>query len=124
MPKFHPVGLENLKNYLAKNRRLRSLDAQENIPVIKSGCHSLDWITNCGGIPRGRVVVIKGPESSGKCVCLSTFIPVYGRGLIRMQDLADELSWQILDNHIQEVKPEQHAELTIYVPSARSEPVQ
>jgi RecA/RadA recombinase len=121
MPKYHPVGLENLKQYLTKNRRLRSLDAQENIPVIKSKCPSLDWITNCGGIPRGRVVVVKGPESSGKCVCLSTFIPVYGRGLIRMQDLADELSWNTIG---EEVQADQHAELTIYVPNAYSEPVQ
>jgi RecA/RadA recombinase len=121
MPKFHPVGLENLKNYLMKNRRLRSLDTPESIPVIKSKCPSLDWITNCGGIPRGRVIVVKGPESSGKCVCLSTFIPVYGRGLIRMQDLANELSWNTVG---EEVQSDQHAELTIYVPNAESEPIQ
>jgi recombination protein RecA len=41
-----------------------------------------------------------------------------------MQDLANELSWQIIENEIQEVKPSQHAELTIYVPDAFSEPVQ
>lgn len=121
MPKFHPVGLENLKQYLTKNRRLRSLDTPESIPVIKSKCPSLDWITNCGGIPRGRVVVVKGPESSGKCICLSTFIPVYGRGLIQMQDLANELLWHTVG---EEVQPDQHAELTIYVPNAYSEPVQ
>ena len=121
MPKYHPRGLENLKEYLTKKHILRSLDTQESIPVIKSKCPSLDWITNCGGIPRGRVVVVKGPESSGKCVCLSTFIPVYGRGLIQMQDLANELSWNTVG---EEVQSNQHAELTIYVPNAESEPVQ
>src|SRR6516164_2801058 len=113
MPKFHPVGLGNIKEYLTKHRRLRSLDAQENIPVIKSKCPSLDWITNCGGIPRGRVVVVKGPESSGKCICLNTFVPVYGRGLIQMKDLANELSWNVVEEAVQ---PDQHAELTIYIP--------
>jgi RecA/RadA recombinase len=121
MPKFHPVGLDNLKNYLTKHHQLRSLDTPENIPVIKSNCPSLDWITNCGGIPRGRVVVVKGPESSGKCVCINTFIPVYGRGLIRMQDLANELLWNTVGERVQ---PDQHAELTVYVPNAESEPVQ
>jgi recombination protein RecA len=121
MPKFHPVGLGHIKDYLVKKHWLRSLDAQESIPVIKSKCPSLDWITNCGGIPRGRVVVVKGPESSGKCICLNTFVPVYGRGLIQMKDLANELSWNVVEEAVQ---PDQHAELTIYIPNAESEPVQ
>ncbi|MGE5341532.1 MAG: recombinase RecA [Candidatus Omnitrophota bacterium] len=38
----------------------------EDIPVISTGCLSLDIITGVGGLPRGRVVEIYGPESSGK----------------------------------------------------------
>ncbi|HUU05857.1 MAG TPA: recombinase RecA [Patescibacteria group bacterium] len=36
------------------------------IPAISSGCIALDIITGIGGYPRGRVIEIFGPESSGK----------------------------------------------------------
>jgi recombination protein RecA len=38
----------------------------EAIPVIPTGTLSLDIATGVGGIPRGRVTEIFGPESSGK----------------------------------------------------------
>ncbi|HSH12476.1 MAG TPA: recombinase RecA, partial [Desulfurivibrionaceae bacterium] len=38
----------------------------EKIPVIPTGALSLDIATGVGGIPRGRVTEIFGPESSGK----------------------------------------------------------
>ena len=38
----------------------------ENIPVIKSGSIALDIALGVGGYPRGRVIEIFGPESSGK----------------------------------------------------------
>ena len=38
----------------------------ENIPVIPSGSVGLDVALGIGGYPRGRVVEIYGPESSGK----------------------------------------------------------
>ncbi len=37
-----------------------------NIASISTGCLSLDLATGVGGLPRGRVVEIFGPESSGK----------------------------------------------------------
>ena len=37
-----------------------------DIPVIHTGCLTLDYALGVGGIPRGRVVEIFGPESSGK----------------------------------------------------------
>ncbi|MCK5056031.1 MAG: recombinase RecA [Candidatus Aminicenantes bacterium] len=37
-----------------------------SVPVISSGCLSLDIITGVGGFPRGRVMEIYGPEASGK----------------------------------------------------------
>ena len=37
-----------------------------NIPVIPTGCLTLDYALGVGGIPRGRIVEIYGPESSGK----------------------------------------------------------
>ncbi len=36
------------------------------VPVIPTGCLSLDLALGIGGIPRGRVIEIYGPESSGK----------------------------------------------------------
>ncbi len=38
----------------------------EDISVIPTGCLSVDIATGVGGIPRGRIVEIFGPESSGK----------------------------------------------------------
>ena len=37
-----------------------------NVDVIPTGCLSLDVALGVGGIPRGRIVEIYGPESSGK----------------------------------------------------------
>ena len=37
-----------------------------DIPVIPTGCLPVDIATGIGGIPRGRIVEIFGPESSGK----------------------------------------------------------
>ncbi|MBQ6400316.1 MAG: recombinase RecA [Clostridia bacterium] len=37
-----------------------------NIEVIPTGCLTLDFALGVGGIPRGRIVEIYGPESSGK----------------------------------------------------------
>lgn len=37
-----------------------------NVESISTGCLSLDMATGVGGLPRGRVIEIFGPESSGK----------------------------------------------------------
>ena len=39
---------------------------RENVGAIPTGALSLDLATGIGGVPRGRVVEIFGPESSGK----------------------------------------------------------
>jgi recombination protein RecA len=39
---------------------------RENIPVIPTGALSLDIALGVGGIPKGRITEIYGPESSGK----------------------------------------------------------
>ena len=41
-------------------------DAKLNIEAISTGSMSLDLATGIGGVPRGRIVEIYGPESSGK----------------------------------------------------------
>ena len=40
--------------------------ATANVDVIPTGCLSLDVALGVGGIPRGRIIEIYGPESSGK----------------------------------------------------------
>jgi len=40
--------------------------AAMNVEVISTGCVSLDTALGVGGLPRGRVIEIFGPESSGK----------------------------------------------------------
>jgi recombination protein RecA len=40
--------------------------ATEKLDVISTGCLDLDAATGVGGLPRGRIVEIFGPESSGK----------------------------------------------------------
>ncbi len=46
--------------------RLGAADISEGIQVIPTGSLTLDMATGIGGFPRGRVVEIFGPESSGK----------------------------------------------------------
>ncbi len=54
------------KNY-GKGSILRLGDAPIEKPaVIPTGVFSIDLITGIGGLPRGRIIEIYGPESSGK----------------------------------------------------------
>lgn len=40
--------------------------AEREIPIIRTGALALDIALGIGGVPRGRIVEIYGPESSGK----------------------------------------------------------
>ncbi|HTL44603.1 MAG TPA: recombinase RecA [Vicinamibacterales bacterium] len=46
--------------------RLGAKDVIAQIPAISTGSVSLDYALGIGGMPRGRVIEIFGPESSGK----------------------------------------------------------
>ena len=46
--------------------RLGQKDAITAIPAISTGSVSLDYALGIGGVPKGRVIEIFGPESSGK----------------------------------------------------------
>jgi len=46
--------------------RMGDLGAVRNVEVISTGSLGLDLALGIGGVPRGRVVEIYGPESSGK----------------------------------------------------------
>lgn len=41
-------------------------NANEKIDVIPTGCLTLDMALGIGGMPRGRIIEVYGPESSGK----------------------------------------------------------
>jgi len=40
--------------------------AAESVPVVPTGSLQLDSALGCGGYPRGRIIEVFGPESSGK----------------------------------------------------------
>ena len=46
--------------------RLGQTMGDSNIEVLPTGCLSLDLAIGVGGVPRGRIIEIYGPESSGK----------------------------------------------------------
>jgi recombination protein RecA len=46
--------------------RMGESDTTKKVPSISTGAFSLDLALGTGGLPRGRVVEIFGPESSGK----------------------------------------------------------
>ena len=46
--------------------RLGAKDVLAQIPAISTGSVSLDYALGIGGVPRGRVIEVFGPESSGK----------------------------------------------------------
>src|SRR6476659_7550812 len=61
--------------------RLGGKEAIAPIPAISTGSISLDWALGVGGLPRGRVIEIFGPESSGKTtLALQTIAQAQKRG--------------------------------------------
>lgn len=52
-----------------------------DISVISTGCLPLDLALGVGGVPRGRIIEIYGPEASGKTtICLSTIAQAQKHG--------------------------------------------
>ncbi len=61
------LTLDKIEKSYGKGTIMRMGDeAVENIPAISSGSISLDLALGIGGYPKGRVIEIYGPESSGK----------------------------------------------------------
>jgi recombination protein RecA len=61
------TALSQIEKQFGKGSIMR-LGSREsmNIEAIPTGCMSLDYALGVGGVPRGRIVEIFGPESSGK----------------------------------------------------------
>lgn len=62
------MALSQIEKDFGKGAIMRLGDAASKISVstIPSGCLELDLALGVGGIPRGRIIEIYGPESSGK----------------------------------------------------------
>ncbi len=61
------LAMYNLDKTYGKGTIMKLGDsAMEDIPVISTGSISLDHALGIGGLPRGRIVEIYGPEASGK----------------------------------------------------------
>ncbi len=62
------AALGQIEKQFGKGAVMRMGDARAvgNVPVISTGSLTLDVALGVGGIPRGRVIEIYGPESSGK----------------------------------------------------------
>ena len=66
------LAVSQIEKEFGRGAIMRLGDTQhENVPAISTGALSLDIAMGIGGVPRGRVCEIYGPESSGKTtVCL------------------------------------------------------
>lgn len=62
------MALSQIEKQFGKGAVMKLGDAAAKISIstIPSGCLELDYALGVGGIPRGRIIEIYGPESSGK----------------------------------------------------------
>jgi recombination protein RecA len=60
-------AIEQIKSKFGDGAIMKFGDVRKtNVDAISTGCLSLDVAFGIGGVPRGRVIEIYGPESSGK----------------------------------------------------------
>ena len=68
------MAMEQIEKQYGRGSIMRFGDAGQkfDISVISTGCLPLDLALGVGGVPRGRIIEIYGPEASGKTtICLS-----------------------------------------------------
>ncbi|MCL1821764.1 MAG: recombinase RecA [Prolixibacteraceae bacterium] len=76
------LTLDKIEKSFGKGSIMRMGDKPvEDVPAIPSGSVGLDLALGIGGYPRGRIIEIYGPESSGKTTfCLSAIAEAQKRG--------------------------------------------
>ena len=57
------------------------------IEVIPTGSLSLDIALGVGGLPKGRIIEVAGPESGGKCKTLNSWVLTAHNGYQTMKDI-------------------------------------
>ncbi len=74
--------IKGLEKTYGKGTIMRLGDHVENkIDTISTGSLSVDWALGIGGLPRGRIIEIFGPESSGKTtICLHVIAEAQKKG--------------------------------------------
>jgi len=62
------MALSQIEKQFGKGAVMKLGDAADNMgmSVISTGCLELDIALGIGGVPRGRIIEVYGPESSGK----------------------------------------------------------
>jgi recombination protein RecA len=61
------VAIAQIEKEFGKGSIMTLCDgAKVDVDIIPTGCLTLDLATGIGGVPRGRVIEVYGPESSGK----------------------------------------------------------
>ncbi len=88
-------AVAGIEKQFGKGSIMRLGDGAEPTPVavVPTGSIGLDQALGVGGLPRGRVVEIYGPESSGKTtLALHAIAQVQAQGQLRQQEVfrADE----------------------------------
>ena len=77
------LAMEQIEKQYGRGSIMRFGEAagKLDISVISTGCLPLDLALGVGGLPRGRIIEIFGPEASGKTtVCLSTIAQAQKHG--------------------------------------------
>ncbi|MCR4330162.1 MAG: recombinase RecA [Candidatus Roizmanbacteria bacterium] len=76
------MAIEEIQKQFGKGSIMRMGDkTKEKVDVLPTGIFSLDEALGVGGLPKGRVVEIFGPEASGKTtICLSVIAETQKNG--------------------------------------------
>src|SRR6266567_2087252 len=77
------LAMDQIEKQYGRGSIMRFGEAAQklDISVISTGCLPLDIALGVGGLPRGRIIEIYGPEASGKTtICLSTIAQVQKHG--------------------------------------------
>lgn len=77
------MAMEQIEKQYGRGSIMRFGEAagKLDISVVSTGCLPLDLALGVGGLPRGRIIEVYGPEASGKTtICLSTIAQAQKHG--------------------------------------------
>lgn len=58
--------LDRIKKKNKESKLELGSKATSELKCLHSGNYAIDWLFGCGGLPRGKIISISGPSSSGK----------------------------------------------------------